>query len=209
MFNRKVGVIDYGAGNLFSVGRGLNAAGLKAFFVTDSEKLNQYDALVLPGVGAFGDGMDKLRSIGMDQAIIEFAQTGKQILGICLGMQFLMSCSYEFGKHKGLDLIPGNVNVIPKRQGWRVPNIGWCPINFMRDPEETPFVNAASGTDFYFIHSYYCIPDESNDILATIEFSELHLTAIISQGNVHGCQFHPEISGQHGIEIYNAFYNKD
>ena len=115
--SRSVGVIDFGAGNLFSVERGLRAAGSDAAFITNPENVSACGAILLPGVGAFGAGMAKMRANGMDRAVIEFAATGKPILGVCLGMQFLMSRSLEFGNHDGLGLIPGAVERIPIRLG--------------------------------------------------------------------------------------------
>lgn len=202
---RRVGVIDYGAGNLFNVERGLRAAGSDAAFVTDPERVSACDAILLPGVGAFGAGMEKMQASGMDRAVIEFAASGKPVLGVCLGMQFLMSRSLEFGEHGGLGLIPGIVEQIAVRPGWPVPNIGWCSVERIRDLVGTPFARGASGMDFYFVHSYHCVPANDQDLMAVTDYGGRQLTAIVSRDNVHGCQFHPEVSDQAGLDIYRLF----
>ncbi len=202
MVNKLVGVIDSGIGNLFGVSRALRVSECQTLFIDAPEKISDMDAILLPGVGAFDSGMTYLRESGIDEALKEFAATGKPILGICLGMQFLMSYSNEFGRHSGLDLIPGDVLEIQHSPGWPVPNIGWCEITLLRDPKDTPFAEAATGTDFYFVHSFHCVPANDKDRLATIEYGEQNLTAIVSHDNIHGCQFHPELSEKAGLAVY-------
>ena len=202
---RRVGVIDYGAGNMFSVERGLRTIGSEARIVSAPEQVSTCDAVLLPGVGAFGAGMERMRACGMDRAVTEFVKSGKPLLGVCLGMQFLMSRSLEFGEHEGLDLIPGAVKPIEARLGWPVPNVGWCSIEFLRDPVGTPFAANATGTDFYFVHSYHCVPANDQHLLAVTDYGGQRLTAMISRDNIHGCQFHPEVSDQAGLEIYRLF----
>ena len=204
-----IGVVDYGAGNLFSVERGLRAAGCEDEFVTDPDRVDQYDAILLPGVGAFGAGMEKLNASGMSDAVRRFAVSGKPLLGVCLGMQFLLSRSDEFGEHAGLGLIPGDVREIVHKPGWPVPNIGWHTATFAREPAGTPFARAGTGADFYFIHSYHCLPEDPDDILATIAYGDGSLVAIVSRDNVHGCQFHPETSDQAGLDIYRTLQDLD
>lgn len=201
---RIVGVVDYGAGNLFSVQRGLRAADCRAEFVADPDRLREMDALLLPGVGAFGAGMKMLRESGMDEAVVAFVQTGNPLLGICLGMQFLMSASFEFGEHRGLGLVPGTVVQIDHMAGWPVPNNGWCAVKFSRSPADTPFAGARDGDDFYFAHSFHCVPADARDVLATIDYGGRPIVAMVSRGNVYGCQFHPEMSEQTGLDIYRA-----
>jgi glutamine amidotransferase len=200
----RIAVVDYGAGNLFSVQRGIAAAGCTSDFIADPQQFRNADVLLLPGVGAFGAGMDKLRASGMDAAIADFVRTGRPLLGICLGMQLLMSRSFEFGEHAGLDLIPGEVLPIERASGWPVPNIGWCSIDMHRDGSGTPFVDTKTGQDFYFVHSFRCAPANEADVLGSIEYGEARIAAIVSRDNVHGCQFHPEISAQAGLNIYRA-----
>jgi glutamine amidotransferase len=199
---KRIGVVEYGAGNLFSVRRGVRAASCTAEYIADPGRLGDVDALLLPGVGAFGAGMEKLRASGMDVAIKAFVRTGKPLLGICLGMQLLMTSSNEFGEHAGLDLIPGSVVAIPQVPGWPVPNIGWCSVTLVRDGKGTPFATTAAGDDFYFVHSYHCLPRDARDVLGTIDYADRQLVAIMSRENVHGCQFHPEISAGAGLDVY-------
>lgn len=206
---RTVAVVDYGVGNLFSVDRGLRAAGLNASFVQDADRLRDYDALILPGVGAFAVGMERLQAVGMDAAIKDFVTTGKPLLGICLGMQFLLGRSFEFGEHAGLGLIPGDVVDIPEAPGWTVPNVGWSDVTFTRDPVGTPFAQTVNGTDFYFVHSFYCRPADPADLLATIDYAGESLPVIVSRGNVHGCQFHPELSDRQGLNIFHMLQEMD
>lgn len=197
-----IGVVDCGSGNLFGVRRALHASGCQTELISTQDNILKMDAILLPGVGAFDSGMDQLKKTGIDEALIEFASTGKPMLGICLGMQFLMTHSDEFGKHTGLNLIPGAVVEIDYAPGWPVPNIGWSDVTLHQDATHTPFVDAKTGTDFYFVHSFHCVPTNSKDRLASIEYGEQNLTAIISHENIHGCQFHPELSEQAGLNIF-------
>lgn len=206
---RSIGIVDYGSGNLFSVMRGLEAADCRARLLCEPENWAQYDGLLLPGVGAFGAGMELMRAKALDKATISFAKTGKPILGVCLGMQFLMTRSYEFGCHSGLNLIEGDVVPISPAPGWPVPNIGWNKVHLCRSARGTPFCSIASDSTFYFVHSYQCKATNPADMLGTISYANTLVAAIISRENVHGCQFHPEISGPVGISIYRAFQNPD
>jgi imidazole glycerol-phosphate synthase subunit HisH len=209
MSARVVGVVDYGAGNLFSVERGLRAAGCAPVFVLRPEAMAQVDSLILPGVGAFAEGMARLRERNLDSAICDFAKTGRPVLGVCLGMQFLMTSSEEFGVHSGLDLVHGRVVPMCSHRGAPVPNAGWCEVTMHRPADNTPFANTKSGTDFYFVHSFQCVPDDPDVVVATIDHGPDTVVATISAGNVHGCQFHPEVSSSAGIEIYRLFSNLD
>jgi glutamine amidotransferase len=198
-----IAVVDYDAGNVFGVLRGLRAAGCAdPVLVTAPEDLLDKDVLLLPGVGAFGHGMDKLRASGMDRAVVEFAGTGKQILGICLGMQLLFSKSREFGEHEGLNLIPGEVLELPELPGFSIPNVGWNSVQLRQDCRGTLLKDVQDGDDFYFAHSFYCMPDNSADIIGTIEWGPQALPAIVGRHNIMGCQFHPEISDWQGLSIY-------
>lgn len=206
---RRVGVVDYGAGNLFSVERGLRAAGCAPTFVSQPEQLADIDAVVLPGVGAFARGMEMLAGHGMDEALIGFARAGKPLLGVCLGMQLLMTTSREFGLHRGLNLIEGDVVAMTPEKGAPVPNVGWSEIQLERRAVDTPFVALKTGTDFYFVHSFHCVPKDADAVVATIPHGTMRVAAIVSRDNVHGCQFHPEVSDQAGLAIYRLFSNPD
>ncbi len=201
---RLIGVVDYGAGNLFSVERGIRAAGCAAEFVSDPDRIAAFDAVLLPGVGAFGAAMERMRARGMDAAVVTYAGRGKPLLGVCLGMQFLMTRSLEFGEHRGLDLIPGDTVEIPRLSGWPVPNVGWCAVTLARPPTKTPFARTPGGADFYFAHSYRCVPSDPRDVVGTIDYAGVPVAAMVSRENVHGCQFHPEISAEQGLGVYRT-----
>lgn len=198
-----VAVIDYGVGNLFSLQHSLQAVGAEVTVTADPARITEADRLVLPGVGAFGDAADKLRSAGLDQVLCREAEKGKYILGICLGMQLLFDRSFEFGEHPGLGLIPGDVvpmePVLPA--GYKVPHIGWNALHLVRP--HPLFRHIREGECVYFVHSYYadrCGPAQ----IATAEYGP-SLTAAAARDNVMGCQFHPEKSGPVGLAILKAF----
>lgn len=196
-------IVDYGVGNLFSLEHSFKAVGSDVIVTSDADILRNADRIVLPGVGAFADAAAKLRNTGLDKIIIEEAHKGKPLLGICLGMQMLLEKSYEYGEHEGLGLIPGSVCPIEKRipAGHKIPHIGWNALHICR---ETPlFKYIHEGDHVYFVHSYHgenCEP-------ATIAVSEYGapLTAAVAKDNIFGCQFHPEKSGNVGLNILKAF----
>ncbi|MDD6734741.1 MAG: imidazole glycerol phosphate synthase subunit HisH [Clostridiales bacterium] len=199
-----VAIIDYGVGNLFSLKSSLDAIGVKAAVTGNPEEIENAEKIILPGVGAFGDAAEKLRQTGLDRIIKEEARSQKPILGICLGMQLLFEKSYEYGEHEGLGLIKGEIrpiaDVIPK--GLKIPHIGWNALNLIR-PENKLFKYINKGDFVYFVHSYYGA-DCSESIIATAEYGS-ELTAAVADGNVFGCQFHPEKSGRVGLNILRAF----
>ena len=196
-------IIDYGVGNLFSLKSTFSALGVQAEVSSDKNDLRTADRIILPGVGAFADAANKLRDSGMADAVIAEAKKGKPLLGICLGMQLLFDKSYEYGEHAGLGLIPGAVRPIADRieQGLKIPHMGW---NGLQITQKTPlfrFIN--NGDHVYFVHSYFAdTPD--NDVIATADYGGT-LTAAVQNGNVYGCQFHPEKSGAVGLNILRAF----
>ena len=198
-----IAIIDYGVGNLFSLESSFAAIGAEVTVTSDPAVLKTADKLLLPGVGAFGDAAEKLRSSGLDAVIKEQAAAGKPLLGICLGMQLLFDRSLEYGEHEGLRLIPGTVKpiagVIPKEL--KIPHIGWNALHFHR---ECPlFQELQEGECVYFVHSFYAA-DCDDAVTATAEYGA-ELTAAVAKGNVYGCQFHPEKSGATGLKILKAF----
>ena len=198
-----IAIIDYGVGNLFSLESSFAAIGAEVTVTSDPAVLKAADKLLLPGVGAFGDAAEKLRSTGLDAVIRELAAAGKPLLGICLGMQLLFEKSLEYGEHTGLGLIPGTVkpiaDVIPK--DLKIPHIGWNALHFHRD---CPLFKALrEGECVYFVHSFYAA-DCADAVTATAEYGA-ELTAAVAKGNVYGCQFHPEKSGSTGLKILKAF----
>lgn len=199
-----VAIVDYGVGNLFSLKSSLAAIGATAVVTDDPAVISAADRVILPGVGAFGDASEKLRRSGLADTVIEYAKSGKPLMGICLGMQLLLEKSYEYGEHTGLGLIKGEIrpirDVIP--QGLKIPHIGWNALHFGAKKHPL-FKYLSEGDCVYFVHSYYgtgC--DES--VIATAEYGE-DLTAAVANGNVMGCQFHPEKSGKAGLLILRAF----
>ncbi len=198
-----IAIIDYGVGNVFSLSCSLSAIGAKAMITGDAEDVRRADKLILPGVGAFGDAVQKLRSTGLEQVILEEAARGKPILGICLGMQLLFEKSLEYGTHTGLGLIPGSVvsmeGVIPP--DLKIPHIGW---NALRLRKPSPLLRYTKEGDFvYFVHSYYA-SDCDDYVTADTQYGAW-LTAAVQNKNVFGCQFHPEKSGPVGLNILRAF----
>ena len=198
-----IAIIDYGVGNLFSLKSSFAAIGEEAVVTSDAAVISRADRLILPGVGAFEDAAKKLSDSGMAEVVKREAQSGKPIMGICLGMQLLFEKSYEYGEHEGLGLIGGSVrpiaDVIDKEL--KIPHIGW---NRLIVKKQSPlFKYLSDGDCVYFVHSYYAT-DCEDAVTATAEYSA-ELTASVEKGNVYGCQFHPEKSGDVGLKILKAF----
>lgn len=198
-----IAIIDYGVGNLFSLSSSLKAVGADAVITGDSEQIRKADKLILPGVGAFGDAMEKLKADGLDTLIKEETAKGKPLLGICLGMQLLFDKSYEFGEHKGLGLIKGEVVPMEGRipKDLKIPHIGWNAITLKGDCPI--FKNNKDGDFVYFVHSFFADGCEKS-VTATTEYG-IKITAAAANKNVFGCQFHPEKSGETGLKILRAF----
>ena len=199
-----VAVVDYGVGNLFSLCSSLEAIGAETVVTDDPAVLSSADRIILPGVGAFGDAADKLRERGLFDVLRQLANEGKPLLGICLGMQLLFEKGFEYGEHEGLGLIRGEVRpiaeVIPA--DLKIPHIGWNALHFTG--EKSPIFRYLNEGDFvYFVHSFYG-KNEDGSVIATAEYGA-HLTAAVGRGNVFGCQFHPEKSGNVGLKILKAF----
>lgn len=198
-----IAIVDYGVGNLFSLERSFDAIGVTVEITSDPEKLRAAEKILLPGVGAFGDAAEKLRATGLDKVVLEQAQKGKPLMGICLGMQLLFDESLEYGCHKGLGLIPGRVvsiqQVIP--EGLKIPHMGWNALNFQKD--SPLFSKIKNGDCVYFVHSF-CAVNCDDALIATSEYGA-PVTAAVQRGNVFGCQFHPEKSGAVGLNILRAF----
>lgn len=197
-------IIDYGVGNLFSLSSSLKSIGVDAIISSDKDVIRSADKIILPGVGAFGDASDKLFNSGIAQIVIERAKAGVPLLGICLGMQLLLEKSYEYGEHKGLGLIKGEIrpisDVIPSE--YKIPQIGWNALKFTENKTDL-FKYIKEGDYVYFVHSFYGA-NCSKSVIATTEYGAT-LTAAVGDKNVYGCQFHPEKSGKVGLEILRAF----
>ncbi len=193
-------IIDYGMGNLRSVQKSLEAMGYNTLIASDPDQLKMASKVILPGVGAYEDAMKNLEEIGMDQAIKDFVQTGRPFLGICLGMQMLMSVSEENGFHKGLDLVPGQVLKLPTSV--KVPHMGWNSLDFQRS---IPLTNGIRDGNFlYFVHSYYVKLNNVNYSVATTDYG-MNFCSIVAKDNILGVQFHPEKSSSLGQNILKNF----
>lgn len=207
----RVTIIDYGVGNLFSVRRAVEVSGADHICVSARpEDIANADKIILPGVGAFEDGMNGLRKLGLVSPLIAAARSGKPLLGICLGMQLLATTSEEFGLHSGLGLIPGEVKPIPRKGidgvALKVPFIGWAPMNLNpRHPLQESCLANSQGKAVYLVHSYHLEPSEPTHLLASYNFGGHMITAAVSHGNVTGVQFHPEKSGSVGLQIMYEF----
>ncbi len=199
-----VAIVDYGVGNLFSLKCSLDYIGARSTVTGDAAVLDAADAVILPGVGAFRDAAAKLRDSGLDKAVVKNAQSGKPLLGICLGMQMLFDKSYEYGEYEGLGLIPGDIvplaGYVPAEL--KIPQIGWNALRFTQD--DCPlFKYNKNGDHVYFVHSYYAKCGGAY-IIADTEYGA-RVTAAAAKENVFGCQFHPEKSGEAGLRILRAF----
>ena len=196
-------VIDYGAGNLRSVLHALNALGVDNIrLVHQPEELVGADKIILPGVGAFGAGMQQLREQGLIQPIRDAVHAGIPYLGICLGMQFFFESSDEMGDHAGLGLLPGRVTRFDDLPGYKVPHMGW---NSLQQTRPTPLLNKLSADSYaYFVHSYYCLPANPEDVILTVDYG-MSFTAGVARGNLFGVQFHPEKSQRTGLQILTNF----
>ena len=198
-----IAIIDYGVGNLFSLKSSFARIGAETVVTDDPAVIAAADRIILPGVGAFGDAIAKLRERGLDRVILDEVRAGKKLIGICLGMQMLFERSLEYGEHEGLGLISGEV--VPMRgrvdDGLMIPHIGWNALDIKRDHPVFKYIK--DGDFVYFVHSYFAVGcDEST--LATTDYSR-EVTAAVVSGNVCGMQFHPEKSGDVGINILRGF----
>ena len=198
----EVTVVDYGMGNIASVMRALGACGAAATLTSAPEQVASASRLILPGVGAFADGMEELRRRGLIEPIHAFARTGRPFLGICLGMQMMLATGEEFGVVAGLGLIAGNVKAI---QGPRkIPHVGWnriSPSSATADWQGTILDGIGSDNAVYFVHSYVASPELPSDVLAECDYDGYRFAAVIRSGGLYGCQFHPEKSGPVGLRI--------
>ena len=202
-----VTIIDYGVGNIFSVSRAFEHCGAEVKLTAVPDEIAKAERLVLPGVGAFADGMSALRERGLVQPIQQFALTGRPFLGICLGMQMMFDSGEEFGHHAGLGLIHGKVISIPAigadGRPHKIPHIGWNELTVPEgnDWSNTIFSNVRESACAYFVHSFHAVPDKPEDRLAECSYDGHILCAAVKSGSIIGCQFHPEKSQAAGLCI--------
>jgi imidazole glycerol-phosphate synthase subunit HisH len=196
-----IAIIDYGAGNLRSVRNALTHLGANVVTVNAPDQMTGTEKIVLPGVGAFGNGMEALREAGFEQPIIDAAHAGVPLLGICLGMQYLFDSSDEMGQHRGLGLLPGRVKRFPEND-LKVPHMGWNQLHIRQN---NPLLNGITDKAYtYFVHSYYVEADYPNDVLATTDYG-IDYASIVGRGNIFGIQSHPEKSQSVGLQILKNF----
>ena len=196
-------VIDYGAGNLRSVLHALNHLGVESMRVIHApHELKGADKIILPGVGAFGTGMQQLHAQGLVQPMRDAIRAGVPYLGICLGMQFLFETSDEMGDHEGLGVLPGRVTRFPERDNLKVPHMGW---NQLTPTRPSPLLKGIEQDSYaYFVHSYYCVPANADDTLLSVCYGD-DFCAGVQRDNVYGVQFHPEKSQKTGLRILTNF----
>lgn len=205
--NRTVTIVDYGIGNIHSVAKAMTHEGASVRLTSDPDEVRRAELLVLPGVGAFGDGMENLIARDLVAPMIEYVATGRPLLGICLGMQLFLSESDEFGNRPGLGIIPGKVVEIPAAAGRKVPHVGWNRIEPAPGAvwSHSALTDVPPGSSVYFVHSFTAVPDSAEHRLADADCSGYVVSAAIKRDNVIGCQFHPEKSGQVGLSIVRRF----
>lgn len=197
-----IAIIDYDAGNLKSVEKALNFLGKDAVITRDPAQIRQAGRVILPGVGAFGDAMAKLKEYHLDTLIREIADSGKPFLGICLGLQLLFEESEESPGVKGLGILKGKICRIPEKEGLKVPHIGWNSLHLENDGRL--FQNISESSYVYFVHSYYLKAEEPEMVKASAEYG-VHIHASVEKNNVFACQFHPEKSSETGLQILKNF----
>lgn len=197
-----IAIIDYDAGNVKSVEKALQFLGQEVVLTRDKELLLSADKVILPGVGAFGNAMDKLYQYGLVDVIHQIVEKGTPFLGICLGLQLMFESSEESLGVAGLGLLKGRIVRIPEKDGLKVPQIGWNDLQFPK--ESRLFKDFKGGEYVYFVHSYYLQAAEESDVAATTEYG-VHIHAAVERGNVFACQFHPEKSADVGLKILKNF----
>ncbi len=207
MKEKLIVIIDYNLGNLFSVKHACDHVGLNTVTSNDVELINKADALILPGVGAFGEAMNNINELDIKESIVNRAKEGVPLLGVCLGLQLLFEESEEFGHQEGLGLLAGSVKRLPSSssdgQKFKVPQISWNTIHGESKPWSSTILNSVDdGEYFYFVHSYYVSPSDESEILCTTEYAGIKYCSGIMKNNIIAVQFHPEKSGEKGISVY-------
>ena len=210
MLSKKITIIDYGCGNILNLARAIKFIGYEVDITHDKNKIINSSYVILPGVGAFGNAMKQIEKYNLHNTILEYAKSNKPLLGICLGMQILLTVSYEFGVHKGLGLIEGKVIKISneKNKEIKIPHMGWneiYPNNNKKEWKNKILKSSSIGKSFYFVHSFVCITKDNDSTIAVCNYSDISIPAVIATGNVFGCQFHPEKSADNGLAVLKNF----
>lgn len=212
MKDKKIVIVDYNLGNLFSVKHACDYFGANTLISSEKRDIRDADGIILPGVGAFGEAMYNLEKLDLVFPIKDFIMSQKPFLGVCLGMQLLFNESEEFGHHKGLGIIEGVIKKFPRwthsRTELKIPQISWNQIFKSKtgsDWETSPLRNLKDGEYMYFVHSYYALPTNSENTLSLTKYEDFEYCSSVKKNNVYATQFHPEKSGQKGIEIYKEW----
>ncbi len=204
-----IAIINYGASNLYSVKNCLNKLKIKSTITNDDEVIRRSSAVILPGVGAFGQAMYNIKKLKLDYSIYKFIETGKPFLAICLGMQLLFEKSFEFNENKGLGLLQGDVKLISGKENLKVPHIGWNKINLVNSSNRDSFYLNSCNNDFmYFVHSYYVDPRDKKIILTKTNYKKFIFCSSVEYNNIIAFQFHPEKSGEKGLNIFKNLKKK-
>ena len=203
---KNISIIDYDIGNILSVKRSVEKLGFSALVTNEKSKILNSDKIILPGVGAFKNGMNLLKKHNLVEVLQEVAQRKKHILGICLGMQLFFNESFEFGHSEGLKLIKGKVEKLPSEdngEALKIPNIGWNELIIKK--KDKILSNLKDKNSTYFVHSFMASPEDKSVITSVYKFGSKEVVASVNQDNIYGCQFHPEKSGKVGLKILNNF----
>lgn len=201
---KEITIIDYDAGNLFNIVSTLKKLNIKLNVTKNPKKIIKAEKIIIPGVGAFKEGIDSLKKKNLFYALKEFLISERPLLGICLGMQYLMSVSYEFQKTPGLNFFDGEVVKFDQNKVKKLPHIGW---NYIKLNKNKIFKNIKSNNTFYFCHSYYVKPSNTKNIIGKTFYKKTQFCSVINKNNIYGCQFHPERSGSAGSQFLNNFNN--
>jgi glutamine amidotransferase len=215
----RIAIVDYGLGNLFNIKHACQYAGMKADVTSSKDDIFKADAVILPGVGAFGDAMASLKRLDLVDPLKELAEIGKPLIGICLGLQLLLTSSNEFGEHKGLNVIKGKVrrfeSPVASDQILKIPQVGWnrisLPVYEKKDCrlewEDTLLEGIKNNSFMYFVHSYYGVPDNPSVILTETIYGDISFCSSLKYKNIYAFQFHPERSGTNGLKIYENLHS--
>lgn len=206
---KKTVIIDYGLGNLYSIAQACSHVGHKPIITSDRDEIINADSVILPGVGAFKVAMDQLNEMNLADTIVNFASSGRPLMGVCLGMQLLFEKSEEFGETNGLGLIPGSIKRFPENfagNKLKIPHIGWNKLfKSNLDWSKTPLKEITDEDFMYFVHSYYAEPINTDNTLTYTQYQDFKYCSSVQQNNIFGFQFHPEKSGEPGLTIYKNF----